>query len=64
VKIRDIDRFSQNIADIHHTMVAGIYTNALRDEMLKLNVGIIGPYNPEVPEMNKGANASGVKSKA
>ncbi len=54
VKIRDVDRFIQNIADIHHTMVAGSYANAIHDEMLRLNVGVVGPFNPEVPELAKG----------
>jgi L-fucose isomerase-like protein len=63
VKIRDADRFVQNIADIHHTLVAGNYTNALRDEMLRLNVGIIGPFNPAVPELAKSTSAPSAKAK-
>jgi hypothetical protein len=63
VKIRDAERFIQNIADIHHTMVAGIYSTAIRDEMLKLNVGVIGPFNPTVPELAKSTMASGEKGK-
>jgi L-fucose isomerase-like protein len=62
VKIRDAERFVQNIADIHHTMVAGSYSNALRDEMLKLNVGVIGPFNPTVPELASTV-APGAKAK-
>ena len=63
VKIRDVDRFIQNIADIHHTMIAGNYANALRDEMLRLNVGVIGPFNPEIPELAKSPSAPGTKAK-
>jgi L-fucose isomerase-like protein len=45
VKVKEVDCFMQNIAEIHHTMVAGIYTNALRDEMLRVNAGLIGPLD-------------------
>jgi L-fucose isomerase-like protein len=45
VKIKEVDRFVQNIAEIHHTMVAGIYTNALRDEMLRVNASVVGPLD-------------------
>jgi L-fucose isomerase-like protein len=64
VKIVDADRFVQNIADIHHTMVAGNYMNALRDEMLRLNVGVIGPLDTGMPETPTKANISSAKSKA
>jgi hypothetical protein len=33
LKIKDADAFFQKIVGIHHVMVAGIYTKALREEM-------------------------------
>jgi L-fucose isomerase-like protein len=50
VKVREVDRFTQNIAEIHYTMVAGSYTNALHDEMLRVNANIVGPLDPSAPE--------------
>jgi hypothetical protein len=50
VKIKEVGRFIQNIAEIHHTMVAGIYTDALRDEMIRVNAGIVGPLDSSAPE--------------
>jgi L-fucose isomerase-like protein len=64
VKIRDTDHFVQNIADIHHTMVAGNYTNALRNEMLRLNVGVIGPLDAAMPETVRKESVPNAKSKA
>jgi L-fucose isomerase-like protein len=51
VKIKDVDRFLQNIAGIHYTLVAGNYTNALRDAMLRMDVNIIGPPDSTPPEI-------------
>jgi hypothetical protein len=51
VKIKDVDRFLQNIAGIHHVMVAGSYTNPLRDAMLRMAVNIIGPPDSAAPEI-------------
>jgi hypothetical protein len=51
VKIKDVDRFLQNISGIHYVMVAGSYTNALRDAMLRMNVNIIGPPDSTAPEL-------------
>jgi hypothetical protein len=51
VKVKDVDRFLQNIAGIHYTVVAGNYTNALRDAMLRMDVNIIGPPDSTAPEI-------------
>jgi hypothetical protein len=50
VKFKDVDRFLQNIAGCHHVMVAGSYTNAVRDAMLRMNVNVITPADMAVPE--------------
>lgn len=42
VKIRDTGRFIQNIAGIHHIVVAGKYGKELYDTMLRMNVNVIG----------------------
>jgi L-fucose isomerase-like protein len=55
VKIKEVDRFMQNIAEIHHTMVAGNYANALRDEMIRVNANIVGPMDASAPVVNAGA---------
>jgi hypothetical protein len=47
--IKDVDVFLQNIAGIHHVMVAGTYMKALREEMIRLNVDIIGPSDSAAP---------------
>jgi hypothetical protein len=51
VKIKDAARFLQCIAGIHHIMVAGSYTNMLRDAMLRMNVNIISPSDSAAPEI-------------
>ena len=50
VKIKDVNRFMQSIAGIHHIMVAGIHTKAIQDAMLRLNVNVIEPPNSAAPE--------------
>jgi L-fucose isomerase-like protein len=50
VKIRDADRYLQNIAGIHHMLIAGNYSRAMRDALLAMNVGIIGPSDFSAPE--------------
>jgi L-fucose isomerase-like protein len=50
VKIKDVDSFLQKIAGCHIVMVAGTYTNDLRDAMLRMNVNVIGPTDSSVPE--------------
>jgi L-fucose isomerase-like protein len=49
VKVREVDVFLQNIVGVHHVMVAGIYTNELREEMIRLNVDVIGPIDSSAP---------------
>jgi hypothetical protein len=50
VKIKDVDRFLQNISNCHYVMVAGTYANAIRDEMLRMNVNVIGPEDSAAPQ--------------
>jgi L-fucose isomerase-like protein len=50
VKIRDVDRFIQNIGNCHHVMVAGTYLQAIRDDLLRMGINIIGPADMAVPE--------------
>ena len=50
VTIRDVNRFMQSIAGIHHIMVAGIHTKAIHDAMLRMNVNVIEPPNSAAPE--------------
>jgi hypothetical protein len=49
VKLKDIDRLHQNLAGCHHVMVAGTYEKAIREEMIRMGVGIIGPSNMSSP---------------
>jgi hypothetical protein len=49
LKIKEADAFFQKIVGIHHVMVAGIYTKALREEMIRLNVNLIGPIDSSSP---------------
>ncbi len=49
LKIKEADVFLQKIVGIHHVMVAGIYTKALREEMTRLNVNFIGPVDSSAP---------------
>ena len=50
VKIKEADRFLQNITNIHQVMVAGNYTKAIHDAMLRMNASIIGPSDFVAPE--------------
>jgi hypothetical protein len=49
VKLIDIDRLHQNLAGCHHVMIAGTYKKALREEMMRMGVGIIGPSDMSSP---------------
>jgi len=51
VKIKDADRFIQNITGVHHVMVAGSYTDAIRKAMLRMNINIISPSDSAAPEV-------------
>ncbi|MBP1610568.1 MAG: hypothetical protein H6Q04_2803 [Acidobacteria bacterium] len=45
LKIRDADRFQQNIAGMHHIMITGDHTKAIREALLRMNVSLIGPLD-------------------
>ena len=47
VEIKDVDRYYQNIAGIHHIMVAGNYIDEVSDAMSFENVEIIGPIDSD-----------------
>jgi L-fucose isomerase-like protein len=49
LKIKEADAFLQKIVGIHHVMVAGVYTKALREELMRLNVNFIGPVDSAAP---------------
>jgi hypothetical protein len=51
VKIRDVNRFLQSIAGIHHIMVAGSYAKEVCDAMLRMNVNVIAPPDLIAPEI-------------
>ena len=48
VKIKDVDRFFQNIAGLHYIMIAGNYIRDISDAMSTENVTIIGPIDSDV----------------
>ena len=43
VKLKDIERLHQSLAGCHHVMIAGTYEKAIREEMVRMGVSIIGP---------------------
>ena len=45
VKIKDTDRFLQNIPGLHQIMVLGNYTRAVEDALFGMNVTLVGPVN-------------------
>ncbi len=49
IEIKEADVFLQKIVGIHHVLVAGIYTKELREEMIRLNVDVIGPLDSAAP---------------
>jgi hypothetical protein len=51
VKIKKVHRFLQSIAGIHHIMVAGSYTKAIYDAMVRMNGNVIAPPDLIVPEV-------------
>ena len=51
VKIKDVDRFLQSAAGIHHIMVAGSHAKAIHDAMVRMNVNVIAPPDLEAPEV-------------
>jgi hypothetical protein len=51
VKIKNVHRFLQNIAGIHHIMVAGSYPKGIYDAMVRMNGNVIAPPDLIVPEV-------------
>jgi hypothetical protein len=49
VEFKDIDRLHQSLEGCHHVMIAGIYEKTLREEMIRMGVGIIGPSDMSSP---------------
>jgi hypothetical protein len=49
VKFEDINRLHRNLAGCHHVMIVGTYEKALRDEMMRMGVHIIGPSDMSTP---------------
>jgi hypothetical protein len=49
VKLKDIDRLHQSLAGCHHVMIAGTYEKAIREEMMRMGVSIIGPSDMSSP---------------
>ena len=47
VEIKDVDRYYQNIAGVHHVMVAGNYLDEVSEAMSFENVNIIGPLESD-----------------
>jgi L-fucose isomerase-like protein len=45
VKIRDVERFLQNIPGLHQIMVLGNYTRAVEDALIGMNGTLVGPLN-------------------
>jgi L-fucose isomerase-like protein len=50
VTIKDMNYFIQGIAGCHHAMVAGSYTNEIRNAMMRMNVRIVGPSDMTAPK--------------
>jgi L-fucose isomerase-like protein len=49
VKIRDVDRFLQNIPGLHQIMILGDYTRAVDDALIAMNIDLVGPVNVTPP---------------
>jgi hypothetical protein len=49
VKLKDIEQLQQRLAGCHHVMIAGTYEKALREEMIRMGVSIIGPSDMSSP---------------
>ncbi len=49
VKFKDIHGLHQNLSGCHHVMIAGLYEKALREEMVRMGVQIIGPSDMASP---------------
>lgn len=49
VKFKDIERLHQSLSGCHHVMIAGTYEKAIREEMLRMGVSILGPSDMTIP---------------
>jgi hypothetical protein len=49
VKLKDIEQLQQRLAGCHHVMIAGTYEKAIREEMMRMGVSILGPSDMTVP---------------
>jgi hypothetical protein len=49
LKIKEAGASFQEIVGIHHVMAAGIFTKALREELIRMNVNLIGPLDSSTP---------------
>jgi hypothetical protein len=47
IKIKDADRFLQNIPGLHQIMVLGGYTRAVEDALIGMNATLVGPADFE-----------------
>jgi hypothetical protein len=50
VKIKDVDRFLQNVPGLHQVMVLGNYTGAMEDALTGMNVKLVGPADFTPPQ--------------
>jgi hypothetical protein len=48
VKFKDIEQLQQRLAGCHHVMIAGTYEKAIREEMMRMGVSIIGPSDMSI----------------
>ena len=48
-RLKEVEGFLRKIVGVHHVMGAGIYRKELRDEMIRLNVDVIGPIDSAAP---------------
>jgi len=53
LKIRDVDRFQQNIPGIHQIVITGNHSKAIKDALLAMNVGVISPSDLSAPDLNR-----------
>ena len=51
VKIKDTDRFLQNIPGAHMIMIAGNHINAIDEALFGMNAGIVGPSDFTPPDV-------------
>jgi hypothetical protein len=51
VKIRNADRFLQNIAGTHHIMIAGNFAKEIEDALFVMNASLVGPSDFTAPEL-------------